>query len=271
MADLKISQLTGANTPLAGTEEIPLVQSGSTKKVSVANLTAGRNISAAKGLFGGATASGAACEVVAGSSSVSQGYLIADSSGNSQLRFLINGAYSGGMYTVGSGVVIANNGVAGQNINVSVDGGGSNAWVFNTVSNLSPTVAGKGINFTANTNAPGMTSQLLNWYEEGTWTPDQGAGLTVVGAFSSSGTYTRVGRQVTVRGAVNGATSVAIASTASQICTNLPFSCNGGHSGSMFNAALSQTGGIAASAGIVYAVSTMAATASITFTITYQV
>ena len=42
MADLKISQLTGATTPLAGTEVVPVVQSGTTKKVSVANLTAGR-------------------------------------------------------------------------------------------------------------------------------------------------------------------------------------------------------------------------------------
>lgn len=42
MADKKISQLTGATTPLAGTEEIPLVQSSTTKKVTVSNLTAGR-------------------------------------------------------------------------------------------------------------------------------------------------------------------------------------------------------------------------------------
>ena len=48
MADLKISQLTGATTPLAGTEVLPIVQSGATKQVSVANLTAGRAISAAE-------------------------------------------------------------------------------------------------------------------------------------------------------------------------------------------------------------------------------
>lgn len=47
MADLKISQLTGATTPLAGTEVLPVVQSSSTVKVSVANLTAGRAVSAA--------------------------------------------------------------------------------------------------------------------------------------------------------------------------------------------------------------------------------
>lgn len=46
MADKKISALTGATTPLAGTEVLPIVQSGATVKVSVANLTAGRAISA---------------------------------------------------------------------------------------------------------------------------------------------------------------------------------------------------------------------------------
>ncbi len=45
MADLKISQLSAATTPLDGTEVLPIVQSGSTKQVSVANLTAGRDAS----------------------------------------------------------------------------------------------------------------------------------------------------------------------------------------------------------------------------------
>ena len=47
MADKKISQLTGASTPLAGTEVLPIVQSGSTVKISAADITAGRAISAA--------------------------------------------------------------------------------------------------------------------------------------------------------------------------------------------------------------------------------
>jgi hypothetical protein len=46
MADKKISALTGANTPLAGTEVLPIVQSGATVKVAVSDLTAGRAISA---------------------------------------------------------------------------------------------------------------------------------------------------------------------------------------------------------------------------------
>jgi hypothetical protein len=46
MANVKISALPVATTPLAGTEVLPIVQSGTTVKVSVADLTAGRAISA---------------------------------------------------------------------------------------------------------------------------------------------------------------------------------------------------------------------------------
>lgn len=45
MADKKISALTAASTPLAGTEVLPIVQGGSTVKVSIANVTAGRAVS----------------------------------------------------------------------------------------------------------------------------------------------------------------------------------------------------------------------------------
>ena len=46
MADSKISALPASTTPLAGTEVLPIVQSSTTKHVSVANLTAGRAVSA---------------------------------------------------------------------------------------------------------------------------------------------------------------------------------------------------------------------------------
>jgi hypothetical protein len=46
MADTKISALPASTTPLAGTEVLPIVQSSTTRQVSVANLTAGRAISA---------------------------------------------------------------------------------------------------------------------------------------------------------------------------------------------------------------------------------
>jgi len=49
MADLKISALTASTVPLAGTEVLPIVQSSTTKQVSVANLTAGRAVSMLSG------------------------------------------------------------------------------------------------------------------------------------------------------------------------------------------------------------------------------
>jgi hypothetical protein len=49
LADVKISQLPAATTPLAGTEEVPLVQSGTTKKVTVANLRGAAAVTAVTG------------------------------------------------------------------------------------------------------------------------------------------------------------------------------------------------------------------------------
>jgi len=118
MANTKISALTAATTPVAGTEVLPIVQSSTTKKVSIANLTAGRSVSAAD-------------------------------------------------YVMSTG-------------------------------NLVPSTAAKGINFTANTPASGMTSQLLNWYEEGTWTPTDVSGASLVFSNTSGNCYyTRVGNLVT--------------------------------------------------------------------------
>lgn len=55
MADSKISALPASTTPLAGTEVLPIVQSSTTKQVSVANLTAGRAIGATSIQFGSGT------------------------------------------------------------------------------------------------------------------------------------------------------------------------------------------------------------------------
>jgi len=88
--------------------------------------------------------------------------------------------------------------------------------------------AAKGINFTANTPAAGMTSQLLNWYEEGTWTPTlTPAGGTITTGVNTAGSYTRIGRQVTAIGLVDVA-SVATPTGALSI-TGLPFTCAAGN------------------------------------------
>lgn len=65
-----------------------------------------------------------------------------------------------------------------------------------TAGNLIQGTAAKGINFTANTPAAGMTSQLLNWYEEGTWTPTVASDGGTITSYTATGTYTRIGRMV---------------------------------------------------------------------------
>jgi hypothetical protein len=88
--------------------------------------------------------------------------------------------------------------------------------------NLVIGTAGKGIDFSADSSAPGMTSELFDDYEEGTWTPAQGSGCVVVGTFSSSGTYTKIGRSVTVTGIMFGSTTIAC-TAGTQLTSNLPF------------------------------------------------
>ena len=96
----------------------------------------------------------------------------------------------------------AASGTAGNPITFTqVMGIGTTGDITANTGNIIQGTAAKGINFTANTPAAGKTSQLLNWYEEGTWTPADGSGaglsLTVTCA-----TYTRVGRIVTAQGFV---------------------------------------------------------------------
>lgn len=78
-----------------------------------------------------------------------------------------------------------------------------NGDIGNATGNYVPATAAKGINFTANTPAAGMTSQLLNWYEHGTWTPVLEAENGAFGAISynalNGGRYVRVGNMVHVQ------------------------------------------------------------------------
>jgi hypothetical protein len=92
-----------------------------------------------------------------------------------------------------------------QEVEIKTDQGGVSAATIRlkatktgdiqiSTGNIVPSTAAKGINFTANTPAAGMTSQLLNWYEEGTWTPTIGGTATYT---ARTGRYTRVGKLVT--------------------------------------------------------------------------
>jgi hypothetical protein len=69
--------------------------------------------------------------------------------------------------------------------------------------NLIMGTSGKGIDFSATSNSSGtMTSELLNDYEEGTWTPSFAGTTSESGQVyaTQDGTYTKVGRLVTFQG-----------------------------------------------------------------------
>jgi hypothetical protein len=91
-----------------------------------------------------------------------------------------------------------------------------------SVGNATPSTSGAGITFPA-TQSASSNANTLDDYEEGSWTPNQGGGVTVVGTFSSVGLYTKVGRVVTVLGYIYGSTSLSVAANG-VLTTNLPFS-----------------------------------------------
>jgi hypothetical protein len=199
MADKKISALTAATTPLTGTEVLPIVQSGSTVKVSVNNLTAGKAVS-----VGSLTS--------AGSINVADNFSVNWGNGNS--------------YITGTGAGFGLSAYVAATKIWSIDGSGATTFDFpvklNNV-NLVVSTAAKGIDFSANANAPGMTSELLNWYEEGTWSPslfDSAGNPLTLG--TAVGRYTRVGNAVTVTCAVSW-TALGSAGATPLILAGLPF------------------------------------------------
>ena len=85
--------------------------------------------------------------------------------------------------------------------------------------------SGHGIDFSATSDVAGMTSELLDDYEEGTWTPESNSGTS---ASSKSGKYTKIGRQVIFEGSLTfGSESGGSRAEIS----GLPFSAAGSYGG----------------------------------------
>lgn len=310
MANSKISALPLATTPLAGTEVLPVVQGGITEQVSVDNLTAGRAVSAASLVLttsplpatsgGTGQASYAVGDLLYANTTTTLAKLADVATGNALISGGISTAPSWGkigLTTHISGVLpVANGGTnassasitAFNNITGYTASGATGTTSTNLVFSTSPSIttptlvgnatlstgnlvigtSGKGIDFSA---TPGTgTSELFNDYEEGTWTPLQGAGLTVVGVYSSTATYTKIGDIVFVRGRVTGTTSVAIGA-GSEFITGLPFVPSVDNIGGAGNAAYSTTTGIRTFSNNIYHIGTQAATTQIAFSITYKV
>jgi hypothetical protein len=89
--------------------------------------------------------------------------------------------------------------------------------------------AATGYNYTANTPAAGMTSQLLNWYEEGTWTPVFTCGTPGDLAITYSlqvGRYTRTGNRCTLNFSIGSSSFTHTTASGNVTITGLPFPSN---------------------------------------------
>jgi len=209
MSDKKISQLPASTIPLAGTEEFALVQSGATKKVNINNVTVGRTV-----LFN--YSDNTPVQIVRNAAGTLLKAITLDqpntTDGNALgIEYRTN--------TTGSNVATDETFVAVRmkavthdwstrrgDLEVYLAKGGTGLPKVLTVDpdnltlnrgNLVIGTAGKGIDFSANSSAAGMTSELLDDYEEGTWTPSLGGDTTYT---SQTGTYVKVGELVFLKG-----------------------------------------------------------------------
>ena len=94
-----------------------------------------------------------------------------------------------------------------------------------TNGNIVFATAGKGIDFSANSNASGMTSELLDSYEEGAWTPVF-SGASTAGTYSyavQTGRYTKIGHQVTLQCALFNINDDSGAGAGDIRITGIPF------------------------------------------------
>jgi hypothetical protein len=207
MADKKISALPAATTPLAGTEVLPIVQGGTTDQVSVADLTAGRAVSALSitmpNTEGAVSYTGSGATIGRGA---------AFATGQAEL-------FTTGTRPLGIG--------ASGAANLNFYTGSIRAFYIDTNQNLVVQTAGKGIDFSANTHAAGMTSELLNDYEEGTFTPtlsSSGTAPTVTSYNTRYGSYTKIGNRVLVTVAIRA--TMTVAGTGFPVITGLPYAAN---------------------------------------------
>lgn len=204
MPNAKISALTSATTPLAGTEVLPIVQSGTTVKVANNDLRP-------KQIQSNAT------------SGVLQ--VVGPTAGTTRVMTTPDANFTAARTDA------AQSFTGDQTLSTG---------------NLIQGTAAKGVNFTANTPASGMTSQLLNWYEEGTWTTTVTSVTNFTGTPTlSNGKYTRVGRQITIEGKFSA--TVTTGSTNAYFQFTLPIdrsaSTDGG-AGSVFSNSGLRLGGI---------------------------
>jgi hypothetical protein len=191
MADKKISALTAAALPLAGTEVLPIVQSGATVKVAVSDLTAGRSISVSGLTNTGLTASqpvftdASKLLTSTGVVPVANGGTNASSASITAFNNITGYTAAGATGTTSTNLVFSTSPTLTTPKATTTIG----------VGNATPSASGSGISFPA-TQSASTDANTLDDYEEGTWTPDFiSTGLTIT-PFTLNGKYTKVGNIV---------------------------------------------------------------------------
>ena len=98
--------------------------------------------------------------------------------------------------------------------------------------------SGYGLDFSANANASGMTSEVLDDYEFGTWNPAITGG-TVTGG-TVTGNYTKVGRLVSLTAEFSGVTISSVSGFS--YITGFPFSSASTSVGNMAHCTMTSIG-----------------------------
>jgi len=235
MADSKISALPASTTPLAGTEVLPIVQSSTTKQVSVANLTAGRDIAATSLTTAAVQATNSGGLALKNSSGTTQLSLGAGGGDNITLSVATNITPANAAVAIsptGTGTVTINPATASTMNNVSVGATTALTGRFTTVTattgNFVVGTSGQGIDFSA---TPGTgTSELLADYEEGTWTPvfadaDTGGNAATIG--TTLATYTKNGNIVVCELYAANINTTGLTALNTMYLRNLPFAVGG--------------------------------------------
>jgi len=96
--------------------------------------------------------------------------------------------------------------------------------------NLVIGTAGKGIDFSADPSAAGMTSELLDDYEEGTWTPNfapSGGAFAAITQDPVFARYTKIGRMVYVTAMLRTLNLDTTGASGYVLITGLPFTVGG--------------------------------------------
>ena len=229
MADTKITALTAISTvdpavdvfPIVDVSDTTMAASGTTKKITSNQLlgAGGTATLASATITGDLTVDTSTLKVDStnnrvgiGTASPSETLDLTNTSDtgdravnirNSSVRFVVGvegasgnrfiGSATGNAYagtTSASGIEFATN----NNVRALLDSSGNLSLASG---NLVMSTSGKGIDFSATANSSGtMTSELLNDYEEGTFTASVAQGVTGITYTSQAGKYTKVGRLV---------------------------------------------------------------------------